>query len=35
LFEEARFSPHVMTEEHREVAVRVLSLVLEELRSPA
>jgi hypothetical protein len=35
LFEEARFSPHVMTEEHREVAVRVLSLVLDELRSPA
>jgi hypothetical protein len=25
----------VMTEEHREVAVRVLSLVLDELRSPA
>ena len=24
LFEEARFSPHVMTEEHRETAVRVL-----------
>ncbi|WP_123027950.1 DUF4129 domain-containing protein [Mycolicibacterium stellerae] len=35
LFEEARFSPHVMTEEHRETAVRVLSLVLDELRSPA
>ena len=35
LFEEARFSPHVMTEEHREVAVWVLSLVLDELRSPA
>ena len=35
LFEEARFSPHVMTEEHREVAVRVLSLVLDELRSLA
>jgi hypothetical protein len=35
LFEEARFSPHVMTEEHREVAVRVLSLVLDELRSRA
>jgi len=35
LFEEARFSPHVMTEAHREVAVRVLSLVLDELRSPA
>ncbi len=24
LFEEARFSPHVMTEDHREAAVRVL-----------
>jgi Domain of unknown function (DUF4129) len=35
LFEEARFSPHVMTEEHREVAVRVLRLVLSELRSVA
>ena len=35
LFEEARFSPHVMTEEHREVAVRVLRLVLAELRSVA
>jgi Domain of unknown function (DUF4129) len=34
LFEEARFSPHVMTEEHREVAVHVLRLVLAELRSP-
>ncbi|OBF53307.1 hypothetical protein A5787_06400 [Mycobacterium sp. 852002-50816_SCH5313054-b] len=34
LFEEARFSPHVMTEEHREVAVNVLRLVLAELRSP-
>ncbi|MGH3971061.1 MAG: DUF4129 domain-containing protein [Mycobacterium sp.] len=33
LFEEARFSPHVMTEEHRETAVRVLQLVLAELRS--
>jgi len=33
LFEEARFSSHVMTEEHREVAVRVLQLVLAELRS--
>jgi hypothetical protein len=31
LFEEARFSPHVMGEEHREVAVRVLRLVLDEL----
>jgi hypothetical protein len=35
LFEEARFSPHVMTEQHREVAVRVLRLVLAELRSVA
>ena len=35
LFEEARFSPHVMTEEHREIAVRVLRLVLAELRSIA
>ncbi len=34
LFEEARFSPHVMSEEHREVAVGVLRLVLAELRSP-
>jgi hypothetical protein len=34
LFEEARFSPHVMNEEHREVAVNVLQLVLAELRSP-
>ena len=35
LFEEARFSRHVMTEEHREAAVRVLQLVLAELRSVA
>lgn len=35
LFEEARFSPHVMTEQHRETAVRVLRLVLDELRSVA
>lgn len=35
LFEEARFSPHVMTEAHRETAVRVLRLVLAELRSLA
>lgn len=35
LFEEARFSPHVMTEDHREAAVRVLRLVLAELRSVA
>ena len=34
LFEEARFSPHVMNEGHREVAVSVLRLVLAELRSP-
>ncbi|MEZ0351041.1 DUF4129 domain-containing protein [Mycobacterium sp. pR1184] len=33
LFEEARFSPHVMNEEHRDVAVEVLRLVLAELRS--
>ncbi|HZC52913.1 MAG TPA: DUF4129 domain-containing protein, partial [Mycobacterium sp.] len=35
LFEEARFSPHVMNERHREVAVQVLRLVLAELRTPA
>ena len=35
LFAEARFSPHVMNEEHREVAVRALQLVLAELKSPA
>ncbi|SPM32415.1 hypothetical protein MRAB57_213 [Mycobacterium rhizamassiliense] len=34
LFEEARFSPHVMSEGHRETAVNVLELVLNELRSP-
>lgn len=36
LFAEARFSPHVMNEGHRDVAVRVLRLVLGELgsRSP-
>jgi len=33
LFEEARFSPHVMDEDHREVAVRVLQLVLDELQA--
>lgn len=33
LFAEARFSPHVMNESHREVAVRMLELVLAELRS--
>ena len=32
LFAEARFSPHVMNEGHRDVAVRVLQLVLDELR---
>jgi hypothetical protein len=31
LFEEARFSPHVMTESHRDAAVRVLQRVLTEL----
>jgi Domain of unknown function (DUF4129) len=31
LFAEARFSPHVMNEGHREEAVRVLRLVLDEL----
>ncbi|GBG36670.1 DUF4129 domain-containing protein [Mycobacterium montefiorense] len=34
LFEEARFSPHVMNEGHRDIAVDVLRLVLAELRSP-
>jgi hypothetical protein len=33
LFEEARFSPHVMNEEHRSSALRVLQLVLAEMRS--
>lgn len=33
LFTEARFSPHVMNEGHRDVAVQVLHLVLDELRS--
>jgi hypothetical protein len=33
LFEEARFSPHVMNEGHRDVALQVLRLVLTELRS--
>jgi hypothetical protein len=33
LFAEARFSPHVMNEGHRDVAVRVLRMVLDELRS--
>ncbi|SEH52759.1 protein of unknown function [Mycolicibacterium rutilum] len=31
LFEEARFSPHVMTESHRDAAVQVLNRVLAEL----
>jgi hypothetical protein len=35
LFEEARFSPHVMNEGHRDIAVGVLRLVLAELRSVA
>jgi hypothetical protein len=35
LFEEARFSPHVMNERHRETAVHTLRLVLAELRSVA
>ena len=33
LFEEARFSPHVISEAHRETALNVLRLVLAELRS--
>jgi hypothetical protein len=33
LFEEARFSPHVMSEAHRESALDVLQLVLADLRS--
>jgi hypothetical protein len=35
LFEEARFSPHVMNEDHRDVAVEALRLVLADLRSMA
>ena len=35
LFEEARFSPHVMNEGHRDIAVEALRLVLAELRSVA
>jgi hypothetical protein len=35
LFAEARFSRHQMTEGNREDAVRILRLVLAELRSPA
>lgn len=33
LFAEARFSRHVMTEEHRDIAERALRSVLDELRS--
>jgi hypothetical protein len=33
LFDEARFSPHVMTEAHRDAAVQVLQRVLAELRT--
>jgi hypothetical protein len=35
LFEEARFSPHVMDEGHRDAAVDALRLVLTDLRSMA
>ena len=35
VFAEARFSRHVMTERHREVAERALRAVLDELRRPA
>ncbi|MFG1933338.1 DUF4129 domain-containing protein [Mycobacterium sp. NPDC048908] len=35
LFEEARFSPHVMNESHRDDAVDALRLVLADLRSMA
>ncbi|BAX91510.1 DUF4129 domain-containing protein [Mycobacterium shigaense] len=34
LFVEARFSPHVMNEGHRQTAVDMLGLVLAELRNP-
>ena len=34
LFAEARFSPHVMNEQHREIAVDTLRLVLAELSAP-
>ncbi len=34
LFTEARFSTHVMTEQHRRAAERALRSVLDELRSP-
>ncbi|KUI25974.1 DUF4129 domain-containing protein [Mycobacterium sp. GA-2829] len=35
LFEEARFSTHVMGEDHREAAIRVLRMVLRELQESA
>jgi len=35
VFEEARFSPHVMNEGHRDIAVDALRLVLADLRSMA
>ena len=35
VFAEARFSRHVMTEDHRELAERALRAVLDELRQPA
>ena len=35
LFAEARFSPHVMNEGHREVAVAVLAQIVAEVRSAA
>jgi hypothetical protein len=35
LFEEARFSAHVMTEAHRDAAVQVLERVLAELPDDA
>jgi hypothetical protein len=35
LFGEARFSPHVMNEQHREIAVNALQLVLAELSAQA
>jgi Domain of unknown function (DUF4129) len=34
LFDEARFSPHVMNEGHRDAAIAILEEVLTELRSP-
>jgi len=35
VFAEARFSPHVMNETHREIAMRGLQMVLAELKSAA